>query len=284
MSSEPAGRVPPPRGVFPPDGLIDAGKSLDNPLHGRSPSVPATFSGSTNPDPLQRRPPVRLGLTAWTFVPTVTAVVGLWVGYWVGLVPWWAHWLLATPLYCYILICGHDAVHNTAHRNSWVNSAVGWVSLLVLGIPLHCHPTRAPQSPRPCRQARRLRAVRVRAGMGPPHPLGVRQPVLLRDPPEVHAGRACAGRDDARRHRRSSAGMAGTRLFRMAASRPNDLADLHGPDGVLAARRLRQLGQPERAGRDGVSRSSPPHTGIPMASDQSADGPSSGPTWSRESG
>ena len=101
----------------------------DRPAKGSYP-----HTGTSNPSKI-KRPPVQLGLTAWTFVPTLAAVAGLLVGYCVGFVPWWLNWLVATPLYCYVLICGHDAVHRTAHGNARINRLVGSVSGFVFAIP-----------------------------------------------------------------------------------------------------------------------------------------------------
>ena len=81
------------------------------------------------------RPAVRLGLTTWTFLPTLLAVVCLFLLYLTGALPWWVNWLVATPLYCYILICAHDAVHGSAHDSPWVNRLVGWFGTAVFAIP-----------------------------------------------------------------------------------------------------------------------------------------------------
>lgn len=134
MADEPTARILSRPGVLPAKELLEDDKAPTSLKCGPLPNVSDSIVGSMNPAPAKRSP-ARLGLTAWTFAPTVAAVVGLWIGYWFHLVPWWINWLLATPLYCYILICGHDAVHSTAHGNRWINKSVGWTSCLVLGIP-----------------------------------------------------------------------------------------------------------------------------------------------------
>lgn len=81
------------------------------------------------------RPPLRLGLTSWTSVPTVGAVAGLIVEYCSGLILWWVNWLAATPLNCYVLIFAQDALHGAAHGSPRINRLVEWAGTAVFAIP-----------------------------------------------------------------------------------------------------------------------------------------------------
>jgi fatty acid desaturase len=69
------------------------------------------------------------------FFPTVALVSGLFVGFCVGSVPWWVNWLLAAPLYYFLIICSHDALHGCAHQRRLGNAAVGWMGTQMFGLP-----------------------------------------------------------------------------------------------------------------------------------------------------
>jgi fatty acid desaturase len=97
--------------------------------------VRSTQSTSVDVEIGTTRPAVRLGLTTWTFIPSITAAVGLFLLHRAGALPWWVHWVVATPLYGYILICAHDALHGSAHDNPKLNRLVGWFGTAVFAIP-----------------------------------------------------------------------------------------------------------------------------------------------------
>ena len=81
------------------------------------------------------RPPIRRGLTFWLFLPTVVLAVTSFVAFCSGAIPWWLNWALIAPLYYFLIICSHDALHCSAHRTRFGNHAVGW-----LGTKLFCVP------------------------------------------------------------------------------------------------------------------------------------------------
>ena len=64
------------------------------------------------------RPPIRRGLTFWLFLPTVVLAVTSFVAFCSGAIPWWLNWALIAPLYYFLIICSHDALHCSAHRTT----------------------------------------------------------------------------------------------------------------------------------------------------------------------
>ena len=86
-------------------------------------------------DPDVNKPPVKKGLTFWLFIPSVLLVIWLFVEFESGAISWWENWLLASPLYYFLIILSHDAVHSTAHKNRFANNLVGWLGTAIFAIP-----------------------------------------------------------------------------------------------------------------------------------------------------
>ncbi len=81
------------------------------------------------------KPPVRKGLTFWLFFPTVLIVVVSFAAFCTGAISWWQNWLFATPLYYFLIIFSHDALHSTAHPNRLANKVVGWIGTQMFAVP-----------------------------------------------------------------------------------------------------------------------------------------------------
>lgn len=82
-----------------------------------------------------KRPDLKRGLSFWTCVPIIGIVVASFIGFCAGVIPWWLNWLIATPCYCYVVICGHDAIHRAAHEDSRLNAVIGWMASVLFAIP-----------------------------------------------------------------------------------------------------------------------------------------------------
>ena len=82
-----------------------------------------------------KRPPVERGLTFACFWATISAVVALFFAFVFGAIPWWLNWVFAAPLYYFLVICGHDAMHSCAHKSRTLNNTVGWLTAQIFCVP-----------------------------------------------------------------------------------------------------------------------------------------------------
>ncbi len=91
-------------------------------------------SAAVSPTKIER-PSVKKGLTFWLFLPTIVLVTTSFVAFCYGAIPWWLNWALTAPLYYFVVICSHDALHSSAHRTRIGNDAVGRLGTQLFGIP-----------------------------------------------------------------------------------------------------------------------------------------------------
>ncbi|MEK6237173.1 MAG: fatty acid desaturase, partial [Planctomycetales bacterium] len=77
---------------------------------------------------------VRRGLTFWLFLPALGVVVAAPVSHVLGAPPSLLHIGSLVPVYFFLAMCLHDAIHRAAHRNRYLNAAVGHVGAAAFGL------------------------------------------------------------------------------------------------------------------------------------------------------